>query len=445
MKYIVGILIILTMFVIPYSIHGYGATLYIFIISCISLLCILYNQPGFEFILIAISLCIPEGFAHSSSSFPEISRISKAFNSVLFYLLPVVSIFIYIKHRKRFDRFLLLNVLSVILVGIISTIISVSFYEFYTIIIYLSTCFFFFVICRCDLSLDIKTVFVFIDVLFFITAFYGIQEFLFMDSPYQFIANGTEDLALAGRARGILGHPLYLSGVTLFYQANLFVRYIITKKFSYIQELVCVMVALIVVSRTTIVVMGVEYLLFLFVIKAYRSFKLVVANLILFSVAFFLIYHYVDELVIAIISRFLEDSTVSRESSYPAVMNLFFDNPFGVGYGNIMSSIYKGGYNGEGFVDDFTTVDNLFLTQIAAYGIFSLVLIFYFFYFFILSIKNKRRHKLLAKCILLLYTPYILQSFTFDWETSKCLCFLLFGLTGFLYNFNYSHYEKNSI
>jgi hypothetical protein len=102
-----------------------------------------------------------------------------------------------------------------------------------------------------------------------------------------------------------------------------------------------------------------------------------------------------------------------------------------------MGAFRRGGYTNAGFSSDFTTVDNLFLTQIAAYGIFSAIPCLFYFYYLLWAFSKRSKYKELSNCLIILYAPLALQAFSFDWESSSCICLILFGFTGYLL----SHYR----
>lgn len=437
MKYLIVPLLIFTMVLIPYTIEG-NAPLYITAIALMAVLGVCFKIPGFEFLLIAIVLCIPSGWDGTSGLvFPEVDNMTGALGRFNQYLIPAVGYYLLLNNSFNKKKTILFLTFGVLFVGLIQLVLTYETKDIRMILNIIGCSYAFMLICLFDKKCDLKDAFLYIDVLFIMSLMYGILEYVFRQSPYQYITDATTSITEIGRARGILGHPLYLSGLALIYQSIIYVRYILLNKFGYVQELLCVIMALIVVSRTTIVVMVLEYILFVVLTKGYRSVKFWIANFVVLLIGSILILKFADSIVIDIFTRFVEGNVDHREGAFETVYLLFLDNPFGVGYSNIMDTIWKGGYAASGFESDFSTVDNLFLSQLAAYGIFSLVKIFYYFYFLFDSYKLRKKYPLLFKSILFLYFPFLLESFSFDWDISSFLCMILYGFIGCVYKDNY--------
>ena len=95
------------------------------------------------------------------------------------------------------------------------------------------------------------------DYIFLCIFIYAILD-TFHRTPYEVIYSDPNQnimylLEFSFRSKSLLGHPLYLSGVSLFYQVLLLIRYIYYKKFSWIKEFICIICILLSVSRTPIV------------------------------------------------------------------------------------------------------------------------------------------------------------------------------------------------
>lgn len=444
MKYIVIPLLILTMVLIPYSVGG-NAPLYITVIALISVVGICLKISGFEFLLIAIALCIPSGWDGTSGLvFPEINLMTGAIGRINQYIVPTIGYYLLLKNRFKLKRKIIILTLGVLLIGCVQLLLTNETKDIRMNLNIIGCSYAFLLICYFDKKIEIQNVFLYIDFLFVISLIYGISEYIFRQSPYQYITDATTSINGIGRARGILGHPLYLSGLALVYQAIIYIRYLLLNKFGYMQELLCVVMALIVVSRTTIIVMLLEYILFIILTKGYRSAKFWFINILVLLIGSFLIYKLADSIIFDIFTRFVEGNADHREGAFKTVFSLFIDNPLGVGYSNIMNSIWSGGYAASGFESDFSTVDNLFLSQLAAYGFLSIVKICYYFYFLFDSFRSRKENPLLYKSVLFLYFPFLLESFTFDWDISNFLCLILYGFIGFIYRHFYSQKDKDT-
>lgn len=423
-------LIIAAMVVIPYTVGSY-APLFVYLFSLISLLGICFKIEGAEFILIAISLCLPSGWVgNTGMTFPEIDRMFIAFNQSL-YIISIISVsFFGVKSLGRIG--IVPIALSLVLIGIFISLNTGNINEFMHIWTALATGFCFLLICLKDKKTSLKDVFVYIDVLFVVTTIYAVLDFFFNISPYHSVYDTILDIRKIIQAKGLLGNALYLAGIALFYQACLYVRMLLTKKIYYVQEFFCVVLILISLSRTAIIVFIVEYLLYLYIIGAYKKTKLVMINVFVICILVFLIFIFADSIVADLIVRFTEGSFEHRESAYVTVFSLFFNNPFGVGFYRIMESIRSGGYAAQGFSDGFSTVDNFFLTEIASYGLFAFFTVFYYYFFLIRAFVQNKKKKRMLSFLLLIYVPLILQSFSYDWQIALPLCLFLYGFIGHL-------------
>ena len=230
MRYFIILLLVLTMLAIPYSIND-KAPLLITGLSLLSIIGIFFKMPGSEFVLVAIALCLPDGWASTDIEFTEVDNMRHAFGRIGFYLLPLIG-FVLVRVGNFYkSRPILYNMVSLLFVGLVAAAVTVTFSEFGKMLTVIGTGYAFMLICYADYKIKINDAFLFLDVLFFMSLFYGISEFFFRQSPYQYITDATVSIDTIARARGILGHPLYLSGLALFYQAILYVRSMINKKF----------------------------------------------------------------------------------------------------------------------------------------------------------------------------------------------------------------------
>lgn len=257
-------------------------------------------------------------------------------------------------------------------------------------------------------KIEISSVYKYFDVIFICTGVYGILEFFLGICPYKY------DLDFAVfRASGLLGHPLVLAIISLLYQVLLYIRYIYTKKFNFLLYIFSLIVAMITVSRTVYIVYAVLLLYFLFIANFFKSFKKLVA---LFAIALLIVYgiiYFFPNLYEGIVYRFVNGEAYHREAAFATVEKLIRDKPFGVGKWQIDNVIATQGYATWGFIVGFGTLDNFFLTQIAAYGYFSIVAFYFYFQYYLHYKKNIQALKLLC----FLFLIWVSISFSFDLES----------------------------
>ena len=262
-----------------------------------------------------------------------------------------------------------------------------------------------------------SSVFKYFDVIFICTGIYGILESFCGICPYEYDLNFA-----VFRASGLLGHPLVLAIITLLYQVMLYVRYIYTKNFNFLLYLFSILVAMITVSRTVYIVYAVLLLYFLIVTKYFVRFKRIVALIAAAALIGAGVIYFFPDLYEGIVYRFVNGEAYHREAAFATVEKLFRDKPFGVGIWQIDNVIATQGYATWGFIVGFGTLDNFFLTQIAAYGYFSIVAFYFYFQYYFHFLKNLRALKLLCFIFLI----WVSISFSFDLESYPAVL-IIFG------------------
>lgn len=262
-----------------------------------------------------------------------------------------------------------------------------------------------------------SSVFKYFDVIFICTGIYGILESFCGICPYEYDLNFA-----VFRASGLLGHPLVLAIVTLLYQVMLYVRYIYTKNFNFLLYLFSILVAMITVSRTVYIVYAVLLLYFLIVTKYFVRFKRIVALIAAAALIGAGVIYFFPDLYEGIVYRFVNSEAYHREAAFATVEKLFRDKPFGVGIWQIDNVIATQGYATWGFIVGFGTLDNFFLTQIAAYGYFSIVAFYFYFQYYFHFLKNLQALKLLC----FLFLIWVSISFSFDLESYPAVL-IIFG------------------
>lgn len=265
--------------------------------------------------------------------------------------------------------------------------------------------------------MEINSVYIYFNAIFLCTGVYGILESFYGICPYKYNLEFS-----VFRASGLLGHPLVLAIITLLYQVFLYVRYIYTKKFNFFLYIFSIIVAMITVSRTVYIVYAVLLLYFLFITNFFKSLKKIVT---LLTVALLIIYgiiYFFPDLSEGIIYRFVNGEAYHREAAFATVEKLIRDKPFGVGKWQIDNVIATQGYATWGFIVGFGTLDNFFLTQIAAYGYFSIVAFYFYFQYYFHFLKNLQALKLLC----FLFLIWVSISFSFDLESYPAVL-IIFG------------------
>ena len=265
--------------------------------------------------------------------------------------------------------------------------------------------------------MEINSVYIYFNAIFLCTGVYGILESFCGICPYKYNLEFS-----VFRASGLLGHPLVLAIITLLYQVFLYVRYIYTKKFNFFLYIFSIIVAMITVSRTVYIVYAVLLLYFLFITNFFKSLKKIVTLLTVALLVIYGIIYFFPDLSEGIIYRFVNGEAYHREAAFATVEKLIRDKPFGVGKWQIDNVIATQGYATWGFIVGFGTLDNFFLTQIAAYGYFSIVAFYFYFQYYFHFLKNLQALKLLCFIFLI----WVSISFSFDLESYPAVL-IIFG------------------
>ena len=435
MKYSLSLaVILLIMTVIPFFIHSYSPLLcYLFggIIAFVVLRKWMFGTVGF----IAIASCIPAGWAASNITFASVSALSVAFIRLVQYLLPCLFFVLVISEKRKFLKNQLCRLFGGILCcGFVAFVLTQDKLELFQVLIFWGSSYSMYYICNRDVKAKLCDILLLIDVIFIVSGIYAILESIFSWGPYMFITLGLSGNIgeYVGRAKGLLGHPLYLSAFVVVYQSVLFIRYIIYKKFNPFLEIFCLFIALLTVSRTTIIILVIEYVFFLIATKILRNKKVLFFNIIILLFIIFLVDKFAVEYVNDLVERFRYDSVDHRTGAFNTTYNLFLDNPLGVGYHHIMENIRIGNYGVLSFDSYFTTLDNFFLTGVCAYGVFSLLYLYVFIWPLLNAYKLRKLQNEMFISTVLLYLTYFMLSFSFNWEANVFLMFLLFGLCGYL-------------
>ena len=278
-----------------------------------------------------------------------------------------------------------------------------------------------------------KQVFKILDLVFIFTAIYTILQQLFDISPYKIVymmSRLIDSEMQAVRAKGLLGNPLILCGVTLFYQITLYIRYYYYKEMNIFMLLLSCVVLLLSGTRTRIIAGTVLYIVYFIQSKSYKSIKILLYNIsALIGISFFLIY-FLGDYIYSVYERFLYASVEQRSEAFPSVMNMFAHNILGVGEGNVYTEVKK---YATGFLELDFTFDNFFLSQIAAYGILCVISITFYFIYIKLAYQCKHKDINIFKSTCLIFITWSMIGFSFNLEAFVQCTYMVYGIIGFLF------------
>lgn len=397
--------------------------------------CLIHKKYHICLVIIAISACIPSGYSSGGIQIPVFENMQlwqARFIQWALMFFGVYSIFTIksIRINRKYMQFLFLCLIFCTLVGFANTNNKQE--------IYTSTSItgvvvgMFFISYNCNITL--KNYFKVIDFIFYIIVCYAFFEFILNLCPYNKYYNlliGT-NAEFFGRAKGLLGHPLLLSGVVLLYQATLFIRTFYKLKINIVNQILCIVCALITVSRTTLIILSIEVILYLIFTQSYKSFKKFIIYISGLTIALLGIIMFGDQYLNDLFIRFEEGSAEHRLAGWQTTYNLLSENFFGVGHTDIMGAIRKGGYAASGFTAEFTTIDNVFLGEFCSYGILGILTIIFYYQYLIFAFKNRKATPIKYKSILFLYIIMTLLGLSYNWNGISVVSLMFYSIVGYL-------------
>lgn len=432
--YIIIFTILVTFFIVPNFIGTNIMVYYIYFLFIVLLLKIRNSPDGIILILLALALCTPSGLAASDIQISQISSLQLIQSRFCRWILMGLGIYLSFDHKNNiYNKHNSLLLISLILCSVIGFVKTGNVNEIYYIMGIIGSIWgIFYTSHRSKMSID--RYFLVIDILFYITTIFAIMEFAFGISPYQkfysYLAN--TNVEYLGRAKGLLGHPLYLSGFVLLYQATIFIRMLYGKKLNIVNQVFCVTCALITVSRTTIVVLFLEIIIYCILSEIYKSSKKMFLFLLALSLIIVITFSTGGIYVENLIYRFEEGNVDQRTGAWGTTANLLSENILGVGHSDIMHSIRLGHYSTEKFSAYFTTLDNIYLTEICAYGIAGIFTLIFYYQFLYFSYKKRKKSPTMFKSVLFLHIVISLIGFSFNWNGSFMMCLMFYGTIGML-------------
>ena len=150
--------------------------------------------------------------------------------------------------------------------------------------------------------------------------------------------------------------------------------------------------------------------------------------------------YYFSDTLNDLILRLSTGNNSHRQSSFQVTYNILSDNIFGIGFENYANQLGK--YAAQGTNTDVHTLDNLFLTQLAHYGIIGFYIIYFYVYYFWQYIKIWKRAKW-NKEVFYLILAFFISAICFDFEAYNNICFVVFVLIGSAFSRLYNYYPKS--
>ncbi len=271
--------------------------------------------------------------------------------------------------------------------------------------------------------------------------FFYFLEALFKISPYPELLNYRLEEAARHmfRPSGLFSISLIYSVFIVYFEAWFLINARLNKWQNALLFTVVTISVLISVTRTTFLGFAIVFLLCMLYgvrskMKRMSKVKHYLLSLALVLIGGALVMEFFPFMINMVSQRFQEGDIGHRLGAYKVVSDLVSDYPFGVGASNVFHTIRIENYQSVFFLRDFEALDNFFLTNIAAYGVFSLVCFVYYFIPFHYALKHVDRAK--TRNIVIYLLAFVMLSFSFDIHLYPHLqCFLMVLLAYSVYKY----------
>lgn len=391
------------------------------IISFIILKMILNRKPGVSFLLVALGLTYCSGSMQDAIVFSGNAQLK------LFLLFSILfAFFCYYFLQKKRTHFIAPTLLVVLYI-----IISIFYNnDIIKTLLLIAGTHIAFCIGRYDGIKPNQAIKLF-GVCFFFTFFYAVLEFHFRICPYMFLYQTTSTFGLETvRAMGILGNPLLLCSIAMLFLTTLFVDALNNGKLNVFYLIICLYVALIVTSRTSIYTGGILFAIYLLFSKSLISIKKLFVTTFLIGIFFFIVYNYLGDIYFNLLDRFETGNYEHRESAFSTMLNVLKEQPWGLG-DKLATKIQS--YASYGFKDGMTTLDNFLCTQFSVYGYLGILLVFYYLYY-IFKMLFGRKYGKYRKTGFFYLVYFLLIGMSFDLEAYVNMNLPFFILISTYYN-----------
>lgn len=424
-------LAILLMVLIPFSVQMKQ----IFVVTIIGISIfvgnLIFKDKHLYLLYLAVFLCIPSGLAAWNVESSEINLLNRAIRHWIIWPIIILSCIRYRNRDSWLASFVFFSVLPCIFICFMEFLIWGNDSEWLRVYPMLASGAAMLIMTYNDDSLSFDDFYDFISILFVISSIYVLMQFWGV-SPYKFIDETLKGDIQLQRLAGLLGHPLYLAFFACFFQSLIFAKKIITGKFDILLEILVLIIGIVTVSRVVILSLFIQLVIFLFLSKRINVSTSVFGVVIFFIIGYYILSNYASHFILNYLDRFENGDTDHRLAAYYITFYVFLNNIYGVGFFNVMSNVYSSHIKSDMLIENFSTIDNLFLTHVIAYGIFSVFFLYYYFYPLISLVNSSFFYTHYKSAILIVYTNIFVFAFVMDWETSLMASSLVFVINALL-------------
>ncbi|MCK8493756.1 O-antigen ligase family protein [Spirosoma sp. RP8] len=432
-KYIIAVVILFIFVFIPKFFLVGAVTLLIpffFLIVCLAL----YNKSGWSILILALSFTFPySGYLSEEDTHLLSEAMWLPFNVVRASILFVFICKFIRQNNNTFPKYSIKTFGSFLGLSVFYFIYNKESKEVADVLSWFTYTYLAYYVAH-EEKISLKQFFFFIDIIFYCTAFYVVQEFIFHSSPYEVIYNKYIYIEKI-RAKGLLGHPLILSVFLCYYQVCLYGKMILFKQKPYLTFLLLIIIGLMTASRTTIILFIVVFIVYIIVeIKNNRHSKVISIGFTLIG-AIIIIICFFSTYIDNTFQRIYNAGADQRIGAYDVIWQIFIKNPLGVGLTGLKMEIESGNYRfSELFSKELMVIDNMYLSALGHYGIFSfLIIILYIcplihFRYYVKDTNSKN----LFSLMIMLYVIWFLLNFSFDTNVYVPINLFLFTFISFL-------------
>lgn len=378
----------------------------------------LKRKKGTSVLIFAMACCIPVLFSS------KYETIHNDFYWVYYSLrFPIILGFLLIYGRVRKLKFGFIIILAIAMMLLNSRYGAPDIIVWINNIIYL---YFFFYICYND-KLDFKLLYSRFVPLITIYVIYTYLQYLFGYHPYSSIMSYIQ---MEQGTCGLSGHYIVQSVFLLAFVSILLIRFRETGKLSFLLMGMIIVAGIMSTSRTFILGFAIELLLFLLFNRSKYKNKFIIKILIFSFLLIIGLFLFGSNLTDRLLDRFVWN-VGHRESSFPTALAIFYAYPFGVGPKQVadMMDIFAR----DELILGFGTFDNMFLTQLASYGVFCVVPLTFYSYYYLYSIYKMRTYNNLFYIMSMFFLPWLAVSFSFDIEAYGQILVVTGGMIGYIF------------
>jgi hypothetical protein len=408
--WLVSCCIVLLFLTVPYSIFKYSYLLFVAIVT-VEVFMIFKGKKGVACLVFAYSVMIP-----STSS--KLGTGATNYITYIYVFIAMVLYVVFLNKKPVYNfKFAKRLVPILLILAFLFSLRNSSFDDIKLMAFFILSTYGVFYITFLD-KMSLSQFYHVLDLIFYFTILYVYFEIAMQISPYQVIyADQLIDFQL--RAKGLLGHPLLLSGFLSFYLVALLTKWILEKKLAIFNFLLAIPFMVLTASKTGIILFAFSLVVYIIVEKIYRKLYFIITVVLLAIGAALYIPSLDGNLAQTPLERIVSSNFDQRLGSYPVAMDIFSNNLLGIGPSKdaLRSEIKKNGlyslnalYNSE-----FLVFDNTYLTLLVSYGLLSILLLVIYINPLAYLIKAKSKYsRPYLNAMILVFAVWFLQNFSFD-------------------------------